>query len=113
MRTFRLDAILRHQRRRRSGKKDEAMKLTAKPVLRPNSSAEWREFCVALWRALGDEAPGLCMGTHYFTERLLEARGFDVEASLALYEGSGGYCDCELLLNVDVAVAAEGTKPTA
>jgi Protein of unknown function (DUF2695) len=41
------------------------------------------------------------MGSHYFTERLLEARGFDVEASVALFEKRGGYCDCEVLFNVD------------
>ena len=37
----------------------------------------------------------------YFAERLLEARGFDVDVSLALYETRGGYCDCEILMNAD------------
>ena len=78
-----------------------------KPVLRPDPYDEaWNEFCEALWESLGEELPGLCMAArhsarHYFAERLLEARGFDAEASLALYEKRGGYCDCEILLNVD------------
>jgi Protein of unknown function (DUF2695) len=78
------------------------------PVLRPDrADAAWDEFCGALWAALGEELPGLCMGArqhcarYYFAERLLEARGFDAEASLALYARHGGYCDCEILFNVD------------
>jgi hypothetical protein len=76
-----------------------------KSVLRPDRDDEaWEEFADALSVAVFQ---GLCMGAHqhsarfYFAERLLEARGFDVEASLALYEKRGGYCDCEILLNVD------------
>jgi hypothetical protein len=76
-----------------------------KPVLCPDRyDSAWSEFCEALLTALGGKLPGLCMGDvggrHYFTQRLLEARGFDPEASLALYETKGGYCDCEILLNV-------------
>jgi hypothetical protein len=69
---------------------------TRSPVLWPDPADEaWQEFCEALERTLG-----LCMGTHYFAERLLWARGFDAEASLALYEKQGGYCDCEIVFNV-------------
>jgi hypothetical protein len=79
-----------------------------KPVLRPDHDDEaWMEFCEALFVALGEDLPGGCMAGHqrsarfYFAERLLEARGFDAEASLALYEQRGGLCDCEILFNVD------------
>jgi Protein of unknown function (DUF2695) len=64
----------------------------------------WEEFCEALYEALGPALPGLCMGSHYFTERLLEARGFHVAASVALFEKRGGNCDCEVLFNVDASV---------
>jgi hypothetical protein len=79
-----------------------------KYVLRPDrDDDDWKEFTDALEQALGPELPGLCMGTHYFAERLLEARGFDVEASLAGYEKGGGYCDCEILFNVDPTTLEE------
>ena len=84
-------------------------------ALRPGDPA-WDEFCEALWTALGEAVPGLCMGDRrgrlYFAERLLEARGFDVEASLALYEQLGGYCDCEILLNVDQLASVSREQET-
>ncbi len=78
-----------------------------KPILRPDRNDEaWEEFAEALSVPIFGQ--GLCMGgahqgsaRFYFAERLLEARGFDVEASLALYEQHGGYCDCEILFNAD------------
>jgi hypothetical protein len=76
--------------------------MKGRPVLRPDPyDADWDEFCEALFRSLGEELPGLCMGKPWFAERLLEAGGFDAEASLALYATRGGYCDCEILFNVD------------
>ena len=75
-----------------------------KPVLRPDPyDGAWNEFCDALGTAITTAG---CMGTHYFAERLLEARGLDAEASLALFERRGGYCDCEILLNVDLGSPA-------
>lgn len=77
----------------------------ARPVLRPDADDErWQEFCEALAAALGS-AGGCDGGSHdgsgYTNARqLLAARGFDVEASLALYAERGGYCDCEILWNV-------------
>lgn len=32
---------------------------------------------------------------------ILEDMGMDVEKSLAYFEQHGGYCDCEILFNVD------------
>lgn len=79
--------------------------MSAAPVLRPEADdPRWGEFCEALEKALGRAG---CMGTVYFAERLLEARGFDAHASLALYEKRGGYCDCEILLNVDPSTFEE------
>jgi Protein of unknown function (DUF2695) len=77
-----------------------------KPVLRPDAyDPDWIEFRDALDDELGDPAEfgrsGLCKHDHYYAKRLLEARGFDAEASLALYEKRGGSCDCEILFNVD------------
>lgn len=79
------------------------------PVLRPDrADPAWREFCEALYEALGHDVPGRCNSVdHEFAWPLLEARGFDAEASLALYEKRGGCCDCEILLNVDVPTLEE------
>ena len=84
-----------------------------KPPLQPDhGNAAWDEFCEALWRAI---APGRCMGDgagrHYFARWLLAERGYDVEASLTLYETKGGYCDCEILLNVDAPMHDDRELP--
>jgi hypothetical protein len=76
------------------------------PVLRPDAySAAWVEFRDALDVALGDPEElgysGLCQGSTYFAERLLEARGYDVAACLLAYRELGGHCDCTILQNVD------------
>ena len=66
-------------------------------------SPRWDQFCDEL-----DEAVGLlgCGGdrarpTHAVTKRVLTLMGHvDVEASIDFYEQHGGYCDCEVMLNV-------------
>jgi hypothetical protein len=72
-------------------------------VLRPDDP-NWGEFAEALFIALGEDVPGNCAGDHRYTRRLLKERGYDVEASLLLYGQRCGYCDCEVLLNIDPLV---------
>jgi hypothetical protein len=79
------------------------------PEVMTPKSPRWDEFCDAL-----DEAVGLldCGGdstfppnpdwpTHALTKRVLTLMGHvDVEASIDFYKQHGGYCDCEVMLNV-------------
>lgn len=70
----------------------------------------WKEFCATLG------GPGYCDFTEdgkwkcdsttnrQFARKALAGMGFDeagIEASLAYFETNGGYCDCEILFNVD------------
>jgi Protein of unknown function (DUF2695) len=67
-------------------------------ILKPDPyDAEWREFC----DELADAVKLGCTRRPHFAALLLAKRGCDVEVTLALYETHGGYCDCEILLNVD------------
>ena len=79
-------------------------------------SARWNEFCDALfntitvstnphrWRCDGDrghnkDKPEL---VHRYAKKVMADMGnVDVEASLKFFEEHGGYCDCEILFNVD------------
>jgi hypothetical protein len=72
-------------------------------VLWPDAAnPEWRRFCKGLRWLLGSGlGPGGCDGSTRHARVLLEARGHDADASLQVYESSGGYCDCEVLLNAD------------
>jgi len=68
-------------------------------ILTPKSS-EWNEFANALDAALHKWG---CDGK---TRRLAKAimttmPDIDVDGSLAFFEEHGGYCDCEILINVD------------
>jgi hypothetical protein len=73
--------------------------MSAATVLMPDPySAEWDDFADWLCTHLENEG---CDRTFAITIELLEERGHDVEATLALFESKGGYCDCEVLFNVD------------
>jgi Protein of unknown function (DUF2695) len=62
-------------------------------------SPRWQEFCVRLARATD---PSRCQHDHREAEKIMrEMGGIDVEASIDYFENNGGYCDCEILLNVD------------
>jgi hypothetical protein len=62
-------------------------------------SQRWQEFCARLARAV---SPNTCGHDHGEAEKILKEMGnIDVEASIDYFENNGGYCDCEILLNVD------------
>jgi hypothetical protein len=70
-------------------------------VLKPDPySLAWQDFCEELSRQI-HTVPGACPGRFNRAPGLLDELGYDVEATLALFEQRGGYCDCEVLLNVD------------
>lgn len=76
--------------------------IEAAGVLWPDpDDPEWQGFCNALLWLLGSTVPGRCQTTCELARGLLEARGYDADASLEVYERSGGYCDCEVLMNTD------------
>lgn len=57
----------------------------------------WKEFCNKL--AIGIVCKG---GTNKDNAKyLLQDYDVDIEASLKYFEDHGGYCDCEILMNVD------------
>jgi len=62
--------------------------------------SQWPEFYVRLARA---EEETSCLGGEDKSKAeaiLLAMGGFDVPASLAYFERRGGYCDCEILMNM-------------
>jgi hypothetical protein len=67
-------------------------------------SLRWNEFTGALDEALtatgcGGDAPP---HAHSHAKKIMAEMGnIDVEGSLEFFEARGGYCDCEILLNVD------------
>ncbi len=49
-----------------------------------------------------EPGPMKCDHTHKHARAILAAMGdFDIEETIHLFEEFGGYCDCEILLNVD------------
>ena len=63
-------------------------------------SARWDEFCNALDATL--RIWGCDARTHRHAKDIMAKMGnVDIEASLEFFEEHGGYCDCEILLNVD------------
>jgi len=71
-----------------------------KEVLTPESP-RWEQFTDMLdsmeW-CDGDAGPNV----HRHAKAIMAAMGgIDIEASLAFFEDHGGYCDCEILLNVE------------
>jgi hypothetical protein len=71
-------------------------------VLLPHAGdPEWEGICDELFRLLGSELPGRCHGgedTRY-ARQALEQCGYHAAASLLIYRATGGFCDCEILLN--------------
>jgi hypothetical protein len=75
-------------------------------ILTP-SSGRWGTFTEALDHAVqvsgcdGSE-PGTGPIKHRHAKRIMAAMGnVDVPGSIAYFEAHGGYCDCEILMNVD------------
>ncbi len=60
----------------------------------------WHEFYVRLAREVEAQGCTSRRDRPRATYVLTEMDGFDVPASLAYFETCGGYCDCEILMNV-------------
>jgi Protein of unknown function (DUF2695) len=62
--------------------------------------ARWGEFIDALSETMS--SPGDCNHQdHRRAEAILTKMGADVDGTIAFLESRGGFCDCEILLNVD------------
>jgi hypothetical protein len=64
----------------------------------------WERFCEELYARLDRSLPGGCGGDHHHSRALFEEYGFDPETTLCYFEHFGGYCDCEVLFNVESGV---------
>jgi Protein of unknown function (DUF2695) len=76
-------------------------------ILTPKSN-RWETFTDALDRAVqtngcdGDGNIGNYLDVYRQSKRIMADMGnVDIPASLAFFQGNGGYCDCEILMNVD------------
>jgi hypothetical protein len=84
------------------------------------TSLRWGEFTDALskamdWKVTDGEPTWLCDGdggwrsparlrpyVHRYAKKVMaEMGGIDIPASLEFFKAHGGYCDCEILFNVD------------
>ena len=72
-----------------------------------NTSSDFDELCEHLYEHIKFDPVKLavigCDGTLSKTRSILETHfpQYDVEATLKYFQEKGGYCDCEVLLNVD------------
>jgi hypothetical protein len=79
-------------------------------VMTPDSP-RWDEFCNALsqtlyiseteWRCDGDIHQAGALVHAYAKYIMAEMGNIDIPASLAFFRSRGGFCDCEILFNVD------------
>jgi len=73
--------------------------LTSFEIMTPESP-RWPEFTKRLEDALNQH--GCDSKTRPLAKKLLTSmKCVDVEASLEYFSDHGGYCDCEILMNVD------------
>jgi hypothetical protein len=75
-------------------------------ILTPESP-RWEEFCDALDAAVyttgckGDRGQSKGKPHQHARKIMVEMGDVDIDKSLAFFEAHGGFCDCEILLNVD------------
>jgi hypothetical protein len=67
-------------------------------VLTPDSP-RWQTFVDELDQWLWDGCRGGTNKDHAIAI-MRKMGGIDIEASVAFFEANGGYCDCEIILNV-------------
>lgn len=65
----------------------------------------WGEFMQKLEQAVTPDGENItgCQHDHAHCRRILtEMGGVDIEKTIKSFESHGGYCDCEVILNVEV-----------
>jgi hypothetical protein len=77
------------------------MKNTRIIIMSPNHP-DWGVFCDMLFDSLGHDLPGYCGHNHENARAILKRfPGVDIKGSLDHFRDHGGFCDCEILFNVD------------
>jgi hypothetical protein len=76
---------------------------TTNSVMTPNHS-QWRVFCEELTREIRRYG---CDGTSH---KILPKYKINIDESLAYFNEHGGYCDCEILLNVNQCDEVEASE---
>jgi Protein of unknown function (DUF2695) len=75
------------------------MKNAAAEILTPNSD-RWKTFILAVEAAV--EVAGCDGEKQRHAKRIMTDMGnVDIPGSIEYFEAHGGYCDCEILMNVD------------
>jgi hypothetical protein len=75
------------------------------PPIISHDHPDWDEFIDLLLKSLGGRGRGNCDGRADKTVAILwKFRGIDIGASLEYFSNHGGYCDCEILVNVDKSI---------
>jgi Protein of unknown function (DUF2695) len=71
-------------------------------IIHPDNP-RWGEFTEALYKSLGyEKLPGSCINDlSHATKVLTEMGNVDIEGTLEYCRDNGGFCDCEILFNVD------------
>ena len=83
------------------------------PVMTPDNE-RWGEFTEKLGGPDGCDftvdGTWICDNSRHrpFARKILTEMGFDVSRSLAVFDAGGGYCDCEILFNVENTWPARG-----
>lgn len=82
-----------------------------KPILTRDNKKAWRVFCNRLSGKEGCNFKGKDVKSmtwrcnnrmsRPFASKILKSMGFNVAGTLRYFEKHGGYCDCEILFNVD------------
>jgi hypothetical protein len=91
-----------------------------KPIMTPDHPG-WASFCDKLSthctveeRRVNGVTVGVssvgCQGDHRFARAILPEFNVDVEGSITFFKEHGGYCDCEILFNVECSCEQEEEK---
>lgn len=78
-------------------------------VLKPDDK-RWKDFANTLAQKLGRSCDGTLKNAHSVLSGM---EGVDVDGTLVFFEGNGGFCDCEVLMNVAASYAEEHTVQVA
>ena len=70
---------------------------------------QWPEFIVRLCNKI--LSPRDCDQTLRITKEILGEIGMDVDKSVKYLQGKGGFCDCEVIMNVEFGNSPEEEKP--
>jgi len=103
---------------RRAIYRDNVVVRIDESVLTPMQKTKWREFTRELAKLLklappkapGEKFTNKCDHTLRRARKLLRQQQFHVGSSLAYFRQHGGFCDCEIIWNVEASVYGRGRR---